>query len=273
MYDRAMNVPSSALLALALAGAAACTGSVPAQNAGMPPAAAEAVIEGTAAYRERIALPPNAELEAVLQDVSRADAHATEIARTTVPNAPSPPIRFTIPYDPAKIDPAHSYAVRAAIRVDGKLWFTTDTAHPVLTRGAGRAVDILLKRVAQPAAADAELLNTYWKILALAGDPVSVAPGQREPHVILRSSDGRESWSATVGCNSMSGGLAVAGDRIAFKPGIATLMACPPPLDALEKTLSQSLTASTQWRIEGARLELRNDAGEQTLLFEAVHLE
>ena len=126
---------------------------------------------------------------------------------------------------------------------------------------------------AQNTELDAELLNTHWKILSLVGGPVSVAPGKREPHVILRSSDGRDSWSATVGCNSMSGALAVTGDRIEFKSGIATLMACGPPLDALEKALSKSLTASTQWRIEGSRLELLDDAGAQTLLCEAVHLE
>lgn len=125
----------------------------------------------------------------------------------------------------------------------------------------------------EPRAADAKLLNTYWKILSLAGGPVGVAASKREPHVILRSSDGRDSWSATVGCNQMSGALAVTGDRIAFKSGIATLMACGPPLDALEKALSKSLTASTQWRIEGNRLELVDDAGTQTLLCEAVYLE
>ena len=126
---------------------------------------------------------------------------------------------------------------------------------------------------ALPPSADAELLNTYWKILSFAGEAVAVAPGKRKPHVILRSADGRDSWSASVGCNQMSGAVAVTGDRIAFKSGVATLMACPPPLDTLERTLSQSLTASTQWRIEGNRLELRDDAGAQTLLCEAVYPE
>jgi hypothetical protein len=50
-------------------------------------------------------------------------------------------------------------------------------------------------------------------------------------------------------------------------------MGCPSPLDALEQSLGRSLTASTQWRIEGDRLELRDDAGVQTLLCEAVYLE
>lgn len=257
-----MSTGSRALLAMAFAGIAGC-----ATTAATSPA-----IEGTATYRERMALPPGAEFEAVLQDVSRADAPAMEIGRTKIPNAPTPPIRFTIPYDATKIDSSNTYAVRAVIRVDGRLWFTSDTHHPVLTRGAGNTVDILMKRVAEPPKADAALLNTYWRILSLAGEPVTVVDGKREPHVILRSSDGRHSWSATVGCNGLSGTIAVTGERIAFKSGISTLMACPPPLDALEKSLGRSLTASTQWRIEGDRLELRDDAGVQMLLCEAVYL-
>ena len=253
-----MNAPSHALIVLLLAPIAGCA------------ATPATVIEGTATHRERIALPPDAEFEAVLQDVSRADAPAMELGRTTIPNAPMPPIRFTIPYDAAAIVPSHSYAVRAVIRVDGKLWFTSDTHHPVLTRGAGHTVDILLKRVAEPPKADAALLNTYWRILSLAGEPVTVAEDRREPHVILRSADGRDSWSATAGCNALSGDLTVTGAQIAFGPGASTRMACPPPLDMLARSLGQALAASTQWRIEGDRLELLDEAGVQTLLCEAA---
>lgn len=256
-----MNAPSHALIALLLAPIAGCT------------ATPATVIEGSATYRERMALPPDAEFEAVLQDVSRADAPAMELGRATIPSAPIPPIRFTIPYDAAAIVPSHSYAVRAAIRVDGQLWFTSDTHHPVLTRGAGNTVDIVLERVAEPPKADAALLNTYWRILSLAGEPVTVTGDRREPHVILRSADGRDGWSATAGCNKLSGSLTVTGERIDFGAGASTRMACPPPLDTLEQSLGQALAASRQWRIEGDRLELLDEAGVQTLLCEAVYLE
>jgi putative lipoprotein len=265
-----MNTRSIGLVLSFLAAAGCASTAPPAQNGGME--AAATAIEGTATYRERIALPPDAEFEAVIQDISRADAPVMEIARTTIPHAPMPPIRFMIPYDAAKIDSSHSYSVRAVIRVEGRLWFTSDIAYPVLTSGAGDTVDILLRRVAEPPAADAALLNTRWKILSLAGEPITVADGEREPHVILRSADDRDSWSATVGCNQMSGALTLSGDRIEFKSGIATLMGCPPPLDELERRLVRSLTASTHWRIEGNRLELRDDAGTQTFLFEADDL-
>lgn len=259
--------------AFALAAVAGCAGNPPSpQDASAQPAATTAVIEGSAAYRERMALPPGSEFEAVLQDVSRADAPAMEIARTTIPNAPNPPIRFSISYDPAKINASHAYAVRAVIRSEGKLLFTSDAAYPVLTRGAENTVDILLKRAASPPVADAELLNTTWKILSMAGEPVKAVGGKREPQITLKRADGRDTWSATVGCNQMSGGLAVNADRVEFKAGMSTLMACAPPLDVLEKRLGKSLLASTHWRIQGNRLELRDDAGVQTFLCEAIYL-
>jgi putative lipoprotein len=193
-----------------------------------------------------------------------------QIARTLIAEAPNPPIHFTIPYDPGKIDAGRHYAVRAVIRVEGKLWFTSDMVYPVLTRGAGHSVDMLLRRVATAPAGDAALVGTRWKILSLAGEPLQAPNPEREPQLTLANEDGRESWSATVGCNQMAGAVSMSAKQIAFKSGVATLMACPPPLDALEQKLGQSLLASTQWRIEGNRLELRDDAGVQTLLCEAA---
>jgi putative lipoprotein len=269
-----MHAETRVLLILALGLTAGCAGTAPhPQDAGGTGTAAPSSIEGTAAYRERIAMPPGAEFEAVLQDVSRADAPAMDIARATIPNAPNPPIRFTIPFDPTKIDPGHSYSVRAVIRGDGQLLFISDTAYPVLTRGAGHTVDILLKRTAAAPAADSVLMNTPWKILSIAGEPLQAIEGKKEPRLVLQSETGRNAWSATIGCNQISGGLDVNGDRIEFKAGMATLMACPPPLDTLERQLGRSLMASTHWRIQGNRLELRDDAGVQTFLCEAVQLE
>ena len=103
-------------------------------------------VKGTATYRERIALPPNAVFEATLQDVSKADAPAEVIGQTRIERPGNPPIRFEITYDPARIIPRHRYSVRARILVDGKLFFTTDQHYPVLTSGKGNEVALLLRR-------------------------------------------------------------------------------------------------------------------------------
>jgi hypothetical protein len=72
-------------------------------------------VQGTATYRERMALPAGAVLEAVIEDVSRADAPAAMVARTRVVSPGQPPIAFTIAYDPARILADNRYAVRARI--------------------------------------------------------------------------------------------------------------------------------------------------------------
>lgn len=94
-------------------------------------------LEGTATYRERVALPPGAVFEAVLQDVSRADAPAKELGRAKIDPAGQPPFRFEIAYDDADVQPRRRYAVRATVRHQDGLLFTTDRNYPVL---AGEAL-------------------------------------------------------------------------------------------------------------------------------------
>jgi uncharacterized lipoprotein YbaY/heat shock protein HslJ/uncharacterized lipoprotein NlpE involved in copper resistance len=108
-------------------------------------AGAEAHVSGSATYRERVALPAGAVFETVLEDVSQADAPAVEIARIAEADPGNPPFAFEIPYDPAAIDPARRYAVRARVTADGQLMFISDEAHPVLTGGAPDTVDIVMR--------------------------------------------------------------------------------------------------------------------------------
>jgi putative lipoprotein len=94
-------------------------------------------------YRERIALPPDTVFTATLQDVSLQDAPAKVISTFTI-KSPKASIKFSIPYDPAKIVAGHTYSVRGTITRGDKLLFTTDTMNPVLTRGAGTDVELKL---------------------------------------------------------------------------------------------------------------------------------
>lgn len=87
-------------------------------------------VKGTATYRERIALTPNAVFEAALQDVSKADGPAVVLGSVRIDKPGQVPIRFEIPYDPARIDQSQ------------------DQAYPVLTHGNGSEVHLLLRMVA-----------------------------------------------------------------------------------------------------------------------------
>jgi uncharacterized lipoprotein YbaY/heat shock protein HslJ len=105
-------------------------------------------VRGTATYTERIALPDNVVFEAVVQDVSRADAAAVTVGRTRIENPGAPPIAFTIAVPAEKIDPRGRYSVRATLSGNGRLLMTTDRHTPVLTQGAGGPVELQLRPVA-----------------------------------------------------------------------------------------------------------------------------
>ncbi len=104
------------------------------------------VVNVTAAYRERIMLPPGHVLTVRIEDVSRADAPAKVLAETSEPLNSGPPYRVTLAFPTSQIDPRHTYAARAEIRdAAGALVFVTDTRHAILTNGAPASAEIVLK--------------------------------------------------------------------------------------------------------------------------------
>ncbi len=94
--------------------------------AGNAPRPAETgLVTGTVAYRERMALPPDAVVQVQLSDVSLQDVPAQVLADTTLsPGGRQVPLPFELRFDPAKIEPRRRYAVRATIRSEGKLGTT-----------------------------------------------------------------------------------------------------------------------------------------------------
>ena len=117
--------------------------------------AADGTVTGVATYRERIALPPGAVFEATLEDISRADAPADVVSTVRQEDAGNPPYRFELAFDPARIVPSRRYAVRARLTLEGRLVFTSDQVHPVLTNGNPATVEIVMKRVAGGAGREA----------------------------------------------------------------------------------------------------------------------
>lgn len=102
--------------------------------------AAAETVSGTASYRERIALPPEAVFEVVLEDVSRADAPAETLAGARIAGPGNPPIAFRFDYDPATLRPEGRYGLRARVTLEDRLLFTTDRFHPL--PGAGASVEL-----------------------------------------------------------------------------------------------------------------------------------
>ncbi|TVP75846.1 YbaY family lipoprotein, partial [Thioalkalivibrio sp.] len=123
-------------------------------------------------YFERIAAPPNARLEVVLQDISLQDVAAKRLGEMIVENAGQPPYAFRIQYDPAQIDPRHTYSVAARLYDGDKLLFVTDQVHQVITRGFPSTATLRLRRVGSaPAHPLGELPATFKGTLPCADCP------------------------------------------------------------------------------------------------------
>jgi putative lipoprotein len=230
-------------------------------------------VQGTATYRERMALPPNALLEATLEDVSNADGRAELIARVRNERPGNPPIPFLIAFDPSRVIPSHRYAVRARIYVGGKLLFATDQGHPVLTGRGDSALTLVLRRVgssppAPPSTgstAAPALENIYWKLTHLADAPVATASEQQEPHFVLHPETGRV--SGTAGCNQFGGSYEVRNNQLTFRGIVGTLKACVTGMDT-EKAFLAALGRVNQWKVADHRLELFDGAGKLLARFE-----
>jgi len=234
-------------------------------------APSEASLICTATYRERIALPAGAVFEATLEDVSRADAPAEVLGRTRIDSPGNPPFKFTIPYDPARIDPVHRYTVRAKVTVDEQLMFTTDTHYSVLSEGAPRHADVLMRMAPRSTAetSTATLENTYWKLMRLGGETVAVADGKREPHFILQPE--QKLVAGSGGCNRLIGSYALDGEKLSFSQVAGTRMACPDGMD-VEQAFHTALRNVATWRIDDETLELFDASGALVAQFESRYM-
>jgi putative lipoprotein len=92
-------------------------------------------------------MPPGYVLRVELRDISRQDVASEEIAAVEMRPRHQPPVRYSLAYDPARIDPSHMYAVSARILVGGRLAFISTRINPVITQGRPNVADIVLESV------------------------------------------------------------------------------------------------------------------------------
>ncbi len=97
-------------------------------------------VTGSITYRERMALPPTAQVEIQLADVSLMDAPSKTIAQQSfTADGRQVPFAFSLTVDQRKLDPRGRYSVSARISDgSGKLMFITDTHNGVTFDGRPR---------------------------------------------------------------------------------------------------------------------------------------
>ncbi|MXU64551.1 YbaY family lipoprotein [Oceanomicrobium pacificus] len=242
---RISNLLRGACIALAGLGATA-----------VPALAEMSEITGSAAYRERIALPPESLLRVELRDVSKADAPSTLIAAQTVYTDGRVPIAFKLPYDTRLINDRHSYAVSATLSHDGQVLFRTDTVYPVITRDAGEEVDLLLVKASAPApetdaaAGSAADFAGTW----LAEDLMGQGVIDNLQSTLEIQADG--TVGGLAGCNRFRGDVDIEGATFRAGPMALTQKACIPAVGEQEQRFMKVLGAANRIVMDGPYMKL-----------------
>ena len=238
-----------------------------------PGAAAMQKIEGSVWYRERMLLPPNAEIYVALENVARMDVPAGVVASSRFTPRGGPPWDFSLAYNPARIQDRDRYALRARIEVDGRLMFINTTRIPAFDRDPDTPVKIMVSRVGKAAPQmkpDAELVNSYWKLSELNGKPAKLGVGNKEVHMVLTIEKNRVRGFS--GCNRFSGSYAEKKDGgLHFGPMAATMMACVEGMEQ-EQVFLKALGKTTRYTVSGDNLKLYSADDQVLLRFKAVYL-
>jgi putative lipoprotein len=222
------------------------------------PFAAEKSISGEVLYRERIALPPNAVLTVELADVSLAGVPASIVGKQVIDPVGQVPIKFTISFDPAVIQPNMQYALQARITVNDMLWFINDTRYTIdpLTDTAPL---LLLKMVRQSEmpGPTANIFDAIW----VSED----AAGAGMPATFSVKADGKMFGKGP--CNSYFGTAEIDDGTITIGEVGSTRMACAPDVMDREKAFFEMLRKAASFDIREGRLTLKDKDGKEILHF------
>jgi len=111
------------------------------------------------------------------------------------------------------------------------------------------------------------ITDRKWKLVELAGKPVSGLVNGKEPYILLQQKDGR--YLATGGCNGIGGTYELkANGRIKFDQGMSTMMACENM--EVERELSKALISADNYSLSGDDLSINKARMAPLARFEAV---
>ncbi|MCC1491343.1 META domain-containing protein [Cognatishimia sp. F0-27] len=224
--------------------------------------AENASLDISVSYRERIALPPDAQLHVALLDMSKAGAAARQISAQRFAMI-SVPMSVTLPYDPAILTQDADYAVVAAIWSEDRMIYRSTGWHDPFDADEIRITVETVAQDATDAAFGQRLSGIAWTVVAIGETPWNTD----DPATLAINDDG--TFSLYGGCNRFTGRLLPSVSGIAFPSAMAgTMMACPDAVDALEREVLTSLAEATDYMRYGSELFLTDAAGRPLLRFE-----
>lgn len=217
----------------------------------------------TVSFRERIALPPRAQLDVHLLEVLNADGHADAIASQRFAMT-AVPMTVSLSYDPQVVDGVSNYVVFAAIRSpDGQQLFRATETLDVMDGSDQLAVDMMLTMLPEAdmtVAVPRRISGVAWTVTEVFGD----AWPNDDPATLLI--DDEMNVSAFGGCNRFRGQVQPSGRGLAFPENMAgTMMACPDAVEAQERRFLAALTRVSDYVRYGAGLVMMDADGRAVL--------
>lgn len=113
---------------------------------------------------------------------------------------------------------------------------------------------------------DDPLIGTYWKLMSIDAEPVTVVDGQREPYFVLQRHE--QKVHGNGGCNAFSGQYSTDDGHLRLSGIVSTRMFCADGM-ASEKAFLDLLQRRLQPQIDGNQLMLLGDDGQTRARFES----
>jgi putative lipoprotein len=229
-----------------------------------------ASIDGAVFFRERIALPRNAQLEVQLLDLSNPSKPVTLLSSGAIRPVGSPPYDFSIPVKMTNLDmdmlKNRSYGLRATIHADGQLMFANED---FVDPASGTPKHILVHRIPHQAEeyAAEPLEGPQWGLQWLAGHE-SIPTGSNNRTLDIRFLAEQKRAAGFSGCNRFTGSYTrEEGDNKAgsldLGPMAGTRMACAQGQGDIEIKYLEMLNIVTGFQVQEGTLSLL--AGEKVI--------
>jgi len=152
----------------------------------------------------------------------------------------------------------------------------SDVKHPVVARASlpdGRFMagccrfasvqSAVAAAAVAPDAAPAAIEGPVWRLTSLRGTDAKALAALRQA-VTARFESGR--MQGFGGCNQLVGSYTVDGDRVTIPALAGTMMACPPPVMAVEDAFKKALAGMLRFAVADGRLSLTAGADAEPIL-------
>ncbi len=214
-------------------------------------------------YRERKMLPPGSELTVALADVSRMDVVAEEISSLAVSVEGAPPFEILLNYDSKKLNKKGRYVVRAVIKNNKQLLFTSTEHIEAFGNLNDNPIEVMVRSVEKGPAKFSQgsvpLENTYWKLVSLNDKPVKIGSDEKELYIQFLNEESRVAGYS--GCNNYAGSYELRKDSLSFGMMMSTKKMCVETM-GLEQEYLLMLSNTIEYSIEYDKLHFYNVARE-----------